>query len=384
MERCVPGKFLFKIFALALIGSLAMVNSSLSEEIKCALRVGNFPLHLNEQFAGLFRVPLHPPDSTHHEALQRHLIFLKIWEGIILREMPGKAGGLCGAIATSYRFPDMRIFLTVNRTASQIDREKAYCRYLLEDFLQNSEPSNELIRSAAELNAFLERPSPVSGDRPEIGDAVRILSAALPLIYEKGSLFHTLTSVEWVSFAAVDGADFRAWIQSQRSPERPLLESIPRCLPPRDELDGFSIAPRERSESGILPAGQINLSRGLDGPILAGPLRYAVIVGNPGDPPGALVASEVKAKYCNREHTFSIGDDSSQHSTVTAQPRCLPTSVYDLDSWSIIYCDPADCTSEQVEKGVMSAIASDPEILDFARRSAATAVPRGPYLVTIK
>jgi hypothetical protein len=50
----------------------------------------------------------------------------------------------------------------------------------------------------------------------------------------------------------------------------------------------------------------------------------------------------------------------------------------------MIYCDPADCTSEGVEKAVMSAIASDTEVLDFARRSSNTAIPRGPYLVTIK
>ncbi len=380
----MSGKFWFKILALALIGSLMTVNSSLSEEANCVLRVGNFPLNPNEQFAGLFRVQLHPPGSSDRAALQRHLIFLETWEYIILREMPGRAGGLCGAIAISYRFPDMSVFLTVNRTASRIDREKAYCRYLLEDFLQHSEPSDEVIRNAAELNAFFRKPLPASGDRPEIGDAGKILEAALPLIYEKGSLLHTLTSVEWTSFTAVDGADFRTWIRSQRSPERPLLESIPRCLPPRDELDGLSIAPRERSESGILPAGEINLSRGPDGPILAGPLRYAVIVGNPGDPPGALVASEVETRYCNREHTFSIGGGSSPHLTVTARPRCLPTSVQDLDSWSIIYCDPADCVSEGTEKAVMTAIASDAEVLDFARRSAATAVPRGPYLVTIK
>jgi hypothetical protein len=92
----------------------------------------------------------------------------------------------------------------------------------------------------------------------------------------------------------------------------------------------------------------------------------------------------VKAKYCNGEHAFSIGDGSSPRVTVSAQPRCFSTSVYDLDSWSIIYCDPADCTSEATEKAVMTAIAGDPDVLDFARRSAATAVPRGPYLVTIK
>ena len=380
----MPGKIWFNILALALIGSLMTVNSSLSEEANCVLRVGNFPLNPNEHFAGLFRIPLHPPGSSDREALQRHLIFSETWADIILSEMSGKAGGLCGAIATPYRFPDMRVFLIVNRAVSQIDRERAICTRALEGILQHFQPSDELIKLAGKRNAVFKQPLPASGDRPEVEDASTILEAALPLIYEKGSLLHALTSVEWTSFGAVDGMEFRTWIQNQRFPERPLLESMPRCLPSRDELDGLSIAPRERSESGILPAGEINLTRGPDGPVRAGPLRYAVIVGNPGDPPGGLVASEVEAKYCNREHAFSIGDESSQHPTVAARPRCLPTTVLDLDSWSIIYCDPADCTSERVEKAVMTAIASDPEILEFARSSSATTVPRGPYLITIK
>jgi hypothetical protein len=50
----------------------------------------------------------------------------------------------------------------------------------------------------------------------------------------------------------------------------------------------------------------------------------------------------------------------------------------------MIYCNPVDCASEGVEKAVMAAIASDPEVMDFARRSSTTAIPRGPYLITIK
>ena len=332
----------------------------------------------------MFRIPLNPPDFRDPTAVQRHLVLSETWADIILREMRGKPVGLCSAIAILDPFPDLRVFLTVNRTASQIDREKTVCTLALEDFLQHFQPNDELIKLAAKRNVFLKRPSPASGDRPEIADADRILEAALPLIYEKGSLLHALTSVEWSVFGAVDPIDFRNWIQSQRSPERTLLESISRCLPPRDDLSSPAVAPRERSESGILPAGQINLARGPDGPLAAGPLRYAAIVGNPNEPPSVLVASEVEAKYCSLEHTFSIGDESSPHTSVTVRPRCQTLSVYDLDSWSIIYCDPADCASERIEKFVMAAIASDPKVLDFARRSSNTTIPRGPYLIAIK
>jgi hypothetical protein len=113
-------------------------------------------------------------------------------------------------------------------------------------------------------------------------------------------------------------------------------------------------------------------------------LRYAVVVGDPDQPPGFAVKSEVETKYCNREHTFTIDDDSTQPVSVTVRPSCQTTSLFDLDSWTIIYCDPADCASEGLEKAVMAAIASDPEVLNFARKSSDTTTPRGPYLVAIK
>jgi hypothetical protein len=379
----MSGNGLLKIVALALIGCFMAARPSLSEE-RCILRAGNFELEPNRHFAGMFRIPLNPPDLHDLVAVQRHLVLSETWTDIIFRGVRGKPVGLCSALAIPIPFPDLRVFLMVNRTASQIDREKAVCTQALEDFLKHFQPNDELIKLAAKRNAFFRRPLPASGDRAEIADAAKIMEATLPLIYEKGSLLHTLTSVEWTPFGAVDPADFRAWIESQRSPERPLLESIPRCLPARGDLASYPGAPRERSDSGILPAGEIDLSRSSGGPLLAGPLRYVVVVGDPDQPPGTALASEVDTKYCNREHTFSIGGGFSPRVSVTIRPRCQTTSVYDLDSWTMIYCDPADCAPEGVEKAVMTAIASDPEVLDFARRSSDTASPRGPYLVTIK
>jgi hypothetical protein len=372
---------------LALIGSFAIASRCLSEERKCILRVGNFDLQPNEHFAGMFRIPLNPPDFRDPAAVQRHLVLSETWGDIILREVRGKPAGLCGAIAIVDPFPDLRVVMKVHRTGSQIDREKVICTHALEDFLQHFQPNDELIKLAAKRNALFNQPL-----QPDVGatvleplaDAANILQAAVPLIYQNFSLLHTLTSVEWSAFATVDAADLRAWIQSQRSPERPLLESIPRCLPPRDDLNAHSVSSRERSESGISAAGEINLARSPAGPLAAGPLRYAVVVGNPDEPPSSAVGSEVQTKYCNREHSFSIGDDSSPHTSVTVRPRCQTLDVYGLDSWTMIYCNPVDCASEGVEKAVMAAIASDPEVMDFARRSSTTAIPRGPYLITIK
>ena len=380
----MPGNLLFKIFALVLIGSFTTASSSLSEEGKCVFRDGNFSLQPNEQFAGLFRVALNPPDFQDPVAIQRHLVFSETWAGIIMEEISKKAGGLCGAIPIPYRLPDLRVFLIVNRTASQIDREKSICAHALEDILQRSQPNEELIRRAAKRNASFVKPLPPSSDQPEADDAATISEAALPLIYEKGSVLHALASVEWTSFAAVDAAEFRAWIQSQRLPERPLIEPISRCLPPRGELDTSTAAPGELPESRISPAGQISLSRSPGGSIPAGPLRYTVIVGDLVDPPDASIPSEVTTKYCNREHTFPMTGDFSSYPAVTVRLRCSHFSVQSFELWNIIYCDPADCVSEGVEKAVAAAVARDPEVLDFARRSSNTATPRGPYLVAIK
>ncbi|WP_213741587.1 hypothetical protein [Bradyrhizobium sp. dw_411] len=375
---------MFKILALALLGFFATASSSLSEEGKCIPRNGTHNLQPNERFVGLFHIALNPPDFQDRVAIQRHLVFSQTWAGTILEEVPGKTGGLCSAVPITYRLPDLRVFLTVNSTARQIEREKSICTQALEGILQRSLPNDEVIGRAARMNAYFAKPLPPSGDKPESEDADTISLAALPLIYEKGSVLHALASVEWTSFGTVDAAEFRAWIRSQRSPGHPLMEAISRCVPPPGEFDVFTVAPYELPESRVLPSGQISLSRSPGGSIPTGPLRSAVIVGESVDPPDAMIWSDVKNKYCDREHTFAMTDDSSSYPAVTVRLRCSGVSLQDFEGWSIIYCDPEDCVSERVEKDVAAAVARDPEILDFARRSSVTATPRGPYLVEIK
>jgi hypothetical protein len=382
----MPGDDWIKVLILALIGSLVIASPSRSED-SCLLRAGNFNLQPNEHFAGMFRIALNPPDLRDSVAVQRHVALSETWADTISREISTKTGGLCSALILPEGFPGLRVTLTVNLTANQIDREKSFCAHALEDILKHFQPTDQLIKQAVKRGALFIQPSqPAPGVAAVdlLGDEANISQAALPLIYEKGSLLHALASVESATYAAVEAADLRTWIQGQRSPERPLLESIPHCLPPRGDLASSPGIPRERSDSPILPPGEIDLLRSQNGPLPMGPLRHVVVVGDPAEPPSLAVASEVKTKYCNREHTFSIGGDSSPRASATVRPRCDTIGVYDLDAWNIIYCDPKDCASENLEKAVMAAIASDPEVLDFARRSSDTAIPRGPYLINIK
>jgi len=186
-----------------------------------------------------------------------------------------------------------------------------------------------------------------------------------------------------VNYATVGVSELRAWIQSQRSLDRGLLVEMPHCLAPHGDLASSDDVPEARTKSGILPPGEIHLSRSDNWLLPPGPLRYAVVIGNPVEPPVGLRPPEAERQYCFRDHTFAIDDDPSPV-PVTVQPRCHPILLPDLDAWIFIYCDPEGCTSERTEKAVMTAISRDPEILDYARRSSNTAIPRGPYLIIIK
>jgi hypothetical protein len=375
----MSGNTPFKVSALALVGFFATVSPSLSEE-KCVPRSGNFNLHPNQHFAGMFRLPLNSPDFYDSVALQRHLAFSTIWADVLMRELPTKAGGLCGAFVTAYGFPDLRVFLFVNRTGSQIDREKAVCTRALEDILQGSQPSDDLIRRAAARTALFRQPAqpPLEG----ILDSSNILGVALPLIYAKNSPLHALASVDWNAYRTIDATDFRTWLQSQSSREHPPFEPISHCLPPSQDPGSASGVPEPRRNSDILSPGEINLSRSTSG-IPPGPLRYAVVIGTAAGPTSPMAVTEISAKYCNREHSFLIGDEASPHATATVRLRCLDTTVNDLDSWGLIYCDPADCTSARTDRIVMEAIVSDPDVLSYVRKISGAGSPRGPYLVTV-
>lgn len=192
-----------------------------------------------------------------------------------------------------------------------------------------------------------------------------------------------MISVGPISYSTVNATELRAWIQAQRSPERALLEELPHCLPPHGDLVSSQDIPEAQSRSGILPPGEIHLSRGDNWLLPPGPLRYAVVIGNPSEPPIGLLPDEVEKKYCWRDHHFTV-DNSTPPLSLTLRPRCHSILLADLDAWVLIYCDPADCTSENAQRAVAKAIAGDPEILDFVRRSSSAAMPRGPYLVIIQ
>jgi len=374
------------IVALGLVGFVMTTNPALSQ-LECNPRAGYPPvLYENEHFAGLFRIALNPPDLQDRAAVQRHLVLAEIWGRVIRKEMLARTRGLCSAHFEVQGFPDSRVALVVNRTAGRIDQEKSSCTQVLEDILQHFQPTDELVKYAVEELESTRQPSDVRDGELEnsVGiDALNVSNAILPLIYDKKSLLHALVSAGTISYSAVGAMELRAWIQGQRSPDRAMLEEMAHCvLPHRDPVSSDDV-PDARLKSGILPPGEIHLPRSENWMLPPGPLRYAVVIGNPVKPPIGLFPPGVAKKYCWRDHTFTVEDDTQAY-LLTVRPRCNSILLLDLDAWVFIYCDPKDCTSERAEKAVMTGIARDPEILDFARQSSNTTMPRGPYLIIIK
>ncbi len=372
--------------AAALLLGLGTTGSWASEERNCNLRGGYFQTDASRQFTGMFQIVLDPPHLGDFAAVQRHAALTRIWGGVISDEIRGKSHGLCTALATSLGFPDLRIFLAVNRTGSQIDREKGICLQVLQDVVKRLEPGEAVIKDSIRRYMAFASPTPPSPWEAAVSPAVdanNVSLIAMRRIYEEGSPLYTLVTAEASKFAA-DVESLRAWIRTRRQSPRFLLESIPHCLQPGGDLSKSANIPAERLESSILPPGEFSLSRSPAGPLPPGPLRYVVMIGDPSQPPGLVVQGEVDRKYCYQARTFSLGEESSEHRTMSVQLRCSTRGLGDLDAWTYIYCHPKDCSSEPVERAVMSAVAADPEILDFARRSSTTATPRGPYLITIK
>lgn len=371
---------------MAVVSACAVTTPSFSEQ-KCIPRDGFLPLEEGEQFAGLFRIPLKLADRHDPAAARTHLLFANAWAQAISEAIFPATRDLCGAIILPEGFPDLRAFMIVHRTTSQIERERVVCANALYDFLNDFNPDDDQIKRAVEWSTWLEHPKLPGNGAQAVEpreDAAYIAQAALPIIYKEGSILHALASVRVGKPTPIDAPDLRNWIRNQRMLSNLLPEEIPHCLPPHADLASSSDIPQERLESDILPAGEISVSRAGSGPLPPGPLHHIVMVGDPVEPPTLAAHSEVEAKYCGREHTFSIAGESPHPVSITVKPQCESQGVHDLDMWNLIYCDPKDCNSEPVEKAVMAAIASDPEILEFARRSSNTAIPRGPYFISIK
>jgi hypothetical protein len=375
---------LFRSFLLALIGYLSTTQLSFSAEEKCTPRAGYFNLQPGQHFAGMFRIPLDPTDFRSPSAAQHHLVFSVVWGQLLKAALVKATSRQCGAFMVPNPFPDLQVFLFGNQADGRIDQEKSVCPRALEDVLQHSQPDGDLIKQeAAKAASFREPAKPSSRPLAATLDAANILEAAFPFVYKKDSLLHALASVAPDAYRSVDAADLRVWIQRQRSSGKIRLESISHCRPSDPDLSSGISGGRSRQPSEILPPSWISISRETERPIPPGPLRYAILMGR--DKTTASFANnELQPAFCNQERSFLNGDGSSLQVPVTVRLRCLDRTLYDLDNWSLIYCDPNDCTSERTEKAVITAAAGDPAISSLAIKNLDTEPQRELYLITIK
>ena len=353
---------LFKGLILVLVGSLVTFGSVLADGEKCTPRAGYFNVEPGRLLAGLYQVKLQPPDFQNPIAVQRHLVFTGIWGQTLGSELNRSTRERCYAIFTPYAFPDTRVFLTTAQSAKQFDQDKLACQRTLEDILQHSWASEASINEAISWVKLSMAPMKPSGRSlaAAIPDAANVLSAAYPQIYEASSLQHALVSVQWHTIDSSSNPEYRAWVQSQRSTERLVLEPISICPPePSSQMSAPTGASLQR-HSAILPSGEIKISRRNGGPVPEGPLRYGVIVDDAVST-GSFVSDRSMKKYCNQEYSFR-SEDSASSTTATVRLRCLSTTVYDLDLWTFIFCDPDDCAYEPREKAAITSLASELEI----------------------
>lgn len=179
------------IVAFGLLGFLVAASPVLSQ-VNCNPRTGYPPgLYVNEHFAGVFRIPLNPPDLQDRAAVQRHLVLAEVWGRTIWKEMLARTHGLCSA-HFEVHFPDSRVALVINRTADRLDRGKAFCTQVLDDILQHFEPGDELVKYAVGVLGSTRQGVlwPTDEEVTPPNDAWNISNAILPLMYDKSSLLH--------------------------------------------------------------------------------------------------------------------------------------------------------------------------------------------------
>jgi hypothetical protein len=203
------------------------------------------------------------------------------------------------------------------------------------------------------------------------------LHAALSKIHQKGTPPHMLQQLRIENSHAIAQGDFRGWLQTQRSGHRDeLVPGAPDCRPvdakPAD-TDDYAL----RHALDIASPGSIEIARTADGPIPAGPLRYAVII------PSADRDFSSFSGYCHQEPPFLVGDNATSLRDVSVHVRCLNAATDQAGyAWTVIYCDPRHCADATTERAVLQGVLSDPDFI--LRRNLSGASAGGPYFVTVK
>jgi len=360
---------------IGLFISMGSADRSFSDE-QCEYpsRLGSM-LVAPENRLGEFRIVLTAPDYDDSSSVKRHLAFSTIWARLLGSELSAKTRGQCSAvIAPPSLYPDLRVFLSMNRSRGENISDSSLCQRTLQELLSKSDPKVETIKKTATDEAnrkiyFISNPA------GEMSEADNILLRSLTYIYEANSVRHALISVDAGVFQSLDPDVFLDWLRNQRAERDLLLTPLTMC---QSEVPQRQIAPTGKLPySNVAAPGSIKLSVGRNE--LARLLRRVVIVGDGYAVANSRISTSATDKYCNREYKFATDPLSG----ASVRVRCFKSVIHG-EAWTLLFCDPRDCKDELIDEAVMAAIANDPDVVNHAKERAANGRPRGPYQVYLE
>jgi hypothetical protein len=320
-----------------------------------------------------FRVPLKSPDFTNVSVLKQHLTFATVLTRILIAEVSSRSRSKCSIIASTSLFPGLRVSVHYS-LLDESDKCSGLVTDILTDFVPSQESVEKIVSSIASAKKFS-----ATHTAGYMMEANNVLNDVLRYIYEKDSAMHALVSVGPVDFESTSPSSFLTWLEIQRSSNRMMLTPLVMC---RSEDEILNTGP----SNGNMPYSSIIAPQALS---LALPenqsppprLHYVVVVGGDFQPEYAVHRSVATEKYCRHENTYSLG---AANSPFVARTRCLTEVFHNTDTWVALFCDPRDCSSEELAEKVATTIVNDPDVVALGRVFARYAQARGPYLVKLR
>jgi len=331
---------------------------------------------------GEFRISLEPPDYQNAKSVQDHLAFSTTWAELLISRLANQTNGRCSANISVSLFPDLRVVLSETPSPSTLGNAPSHCIEALTEILRNATPDNNSIKQAALLEArgLMRR---ISNPASDLMSASNILTAALNRIYDAGTVMHALVSIEPGTFQSFDVISFITWLKRQRLARRLELDPLRFCGRDVDPGSPIETGAQRLPYSSTIASSPLVLPIRIGGPLFSGQLRYAVIVGEGAAVNFSRATAPAIEKYCDQERTIAWDMDSVPHAIKAVRIRCL-RSVRFNDAWTVFYCDPKDCTSEQQAEVAMREIENDSDVILLAKGGGTNMVARGPYVIAIK
>jgi hypothetical protein len=320
---------------------------------------------------GEMPIKLKPPSFSDVEQVKQHLVFSRLAGRLFSSELRARTAGSCSTLVDTAPFPDLSaLFYTA---VSSGNNERASCMNRLHDIVQSFEPDKQAIRAAAsELAAEIRR-----GQLDPGGHARAVAIATLEAIsrtYAADDLMHALVSVDLDArlFETVDPEVFGTWLSEQK-----------RALT-FDARSTEELSIRTALRSPLLRAGDSVTVPMRKSYADMGALQHFVVVGNDYGVMGKVykpVDSPATTKLCNQKREFELTDAAGAKLAMPVTIRCVVSSIYNVETWVALYCDPTEVVSADVAEKVALALMSDADVVDLARRRVDGRGAAGPYLV---